>query len=486
VNPTTPIDRERAAQTIAAIASAPGGARRGVVRLSGPGAKEIVAHAARFESSQALARRGVWPGVFFDGVGEQPVLVFWMPGPNSYTREDVAELHGPGAPSLVAALLRRVLELGARQARPGEFTRRAFENGRLDLTRAEGVLELVCASSESERRAASALLFGGLESHVAALRERLLDLRVLCEASLDFDEADTGHVPVEQLDALAGAAIAALDEALSFERRRVAPTGAPRVVLCGAPNAGKSTLFNALVGARAIVSPHAGTTRDVLKATWSVGELRFELVDTAGLEAPSSDRSSDLSGATASFHEAELEAQKRARAELDAADLALFVVRAAPAGELDSPELRAALAPLLAARELPRLLVWAQCDRADAPAAPPEALLTELRAREWIAVSAVDSRGLDELAAACRRRLHGDGAAPEAASAREISERHVAALERSREALAHARAALRAGSPLDLVAQTLRQALDALDEITGQTSPEDVLERLFSRFCIGK
>ncbi len=478
MKPPKPIDRERASQTLAAIASAPGGARRGVVRLSGPGAREIVERCTRFDDEQALAQRGVWPGVCFDGVGEQPVLVFWMPGPHSYTREDVAELHGPGAPQLVAALLRRVLELGARQARAGEFTRRAFENGRLDLTRAEGVLELVRASSERERRAASALLFGGLERHVAALREQLLDLRVLCEASLDFDEADTGHVPVEQIDALASAAASSLDATLGFERRRVQPTGAPRIVLCGAPNAGKSTLFNALCGARAIVSPHAGTTRDVLKAEWRVGEFTFELVDTAGLEAPS-ERASDAQAP-------ELEAQQRARAELEAADLALFVVRAAAAPELDTPELRAALAPLLEVRELPRLVVWAQCDRSGAPAAPPDALLAAARSRSWASVSALARRGLDELGAACAHLVHGVGDAPEGAGAREISERHVAALERSRAALADARASLRAGAPLDLVAQTLRQALDALDEVTGRTSPEDVLERLFSRFCIGK
>ncbi len=494
MNPAESIDRARAAQTIAAIASPPGGARRGIVRLSGPGAREIVEACARFESDDALASRGVWPARFHDGRGEQPVLVFWMPAPRSYTREDVVELHGWGARPLIEAVLRRVLELGARPAAPGEFTRRAFENGQLDLTRAEGVLELVRASNERERRAASALLSGGLARRVEALRDRLLDLRVLCEASLDFDEADTGHVPSEQIDALAGEALGALESALGFERRRAPPTGRARIVLAGAPNAGKSTLFNALCGARALVSELPGATRDVLRANWRAGELEFELIDTAGLveagasaaptDAPRDDSADDHSDDP--DDDPDLQAQAASREALASADLvlALASASASQADQLEQLAARRAAGELGAA---PLLLVWSQIDRPDARREPPAELLERLGAPPWVAVSACSGAGLEQLAQLSSETLFpGAADSVEDGIEREVSERHLLALAESHTALGGARNALRAGAPLDQVAQTVRVALDALDGILGRTSPEDVLERLFARFCIGK
>ncbi|TAJ21086.1 MAG: tRNA uridine-5-carboxymethylaminomethyl(34) synthesis GTPase MnmE, partial [Planctomycetota bacterium] len=281
--------------TIAAIASPPGPARRGVIRLSGARAAELVAACVRVDRG-ALARdadgarpslgaRALFHGWFDDGGGTQPVLVLWMPGPRSYTREDVAELHLVGAEPLLAAALRRLLELGARAARPGEFTRRAFEHGRIDLSRAEGVLELVSASSDAERRAALALLSGGLEQRIAPLRERLADARALAEAALDFAEGDTGDVPAHELCALVLHARDGLARTLEFEVARVALPALPRVLLVGAPNAGKSSLYNALVGAeRALVAPIAGTTRDWLAARWNAAGVEVELVDTPGLD----------------------------------------------------------------------------------------------------------------------------------------------------------------------------------------------------------
>ncbi len=485
VKPASTIDRARSAQTIAAIASPPGGARRGIVRLSGPGAREIVEACAQFESTDSLAARGVWPARFHDGRGEQPVLVFWMPAPRSYTREDVVELHGWGARPLIEAVLRRVLELGARPAAPGEFTRRAFENGQLDLTRAEGVLELVRASNERERRAASALLSGGLARRIEALRERLLDLRVLCEASLDFDEADTGHVPSEQIDALASEALSALDSALGFERRRAPPSGRARVVLAGAPNAGKSTLFNALCGAQALVSEVPGATRDVLRANWRVDAGEFapelELVDTAGLF----DAHAEVGAGSASDDDPDRQAQSASREALASADLVLALASASLAQSGDAQQ----LAARRAAGELgaaPLVLVWSQIDRPDALREPPRELLEKLGSPPWVALSALSGAGLPQLTALCRAQLSPGGGEGEDGLEREISERHLLALSQSREALREARAALRVGAPLDQIAQTVRVALDALDAILGRTSPEDVLERLFARFCIGK
>ena len=431
--------------TIAAIATPPGGGARAVIRLSGPHAFELGRSTCRFADADALSRRGAWRGRLHDGVGEQPVLALAMPGPRSFTGEDVLELHLVGSPPLVAAALARLVALGAELARPGEFTRRAFESGRIDLSRAEGVLALVEAESDSERRAAAELCFGGLGRRLEALRDSLLDLRVLCEASLDFDETDTGHVPLEELVERGERVRAALEEALGWERSRTRRGGAPRIVLAGAPNAGKSTLFNTLTGSRALVSDVAGTTRDALVAPWVVAGVPCELVDTAGL--------TERFAAGPDSH-----AQRFAKAEHETADLVLrvFDAREAP------PE---ALGP----REL---LVRAQADRLPTPVAGP-----------GVPVSAVTGIGLAELERAVARALW---LRPQTGVARELGERHVAALEHARDRLDEALALARARGPLDLVAEALRAALDRLDEIEGHSSPEDVLDRIFARFCIGK
>jgi tRNA modification GTPase len=433
--------------TIAAIATPPGPGVRGVIRLSGPRALELARRCASFEDPAALTRRGAWRGRFDDGRGTQPLLALAMTGPASFTREDVVELHLCGAPPLLAAALERVVALGAELARPGEFTRRAFESGRIDLSQAEGVLELVEAANEGERRAATELLFGGLERRLAALRGALLDLRVLCEASLDFDEADTGHVPHAELEARTEAVASLLDEALSWERRRTRRQGLPRVVLAGAPNAGKSTLFNALVGGSALTSEVAGTTRDALCGRLRLGELECELVDTAGRSRSFEERDGD---------DPDRRAQRLAQAETEAADLVLRVYDArTPVPEVRSGE----------------LLVRAQSDRGglDGPG---------------LAVCAPRGVGLDALKQAIERALSGAKAG--AGTVRELGERHMAALAHARERVEEARELLRSRGPLDLTAECLRQALDALDGIGGRTSPEDVLDALFARFCIGK
>lgn len=431
--------------TIAAIATPPGGGRRAVLRLSGPRALALGRETCRFAAENALSQRGAWRGRFHDGVGEQPVLALAMPGPRSFTGEDVLELHLVGSPPLVAAALARLVALGAELARPGEFTRRAFESGRIDLSRAEGVLALVEAESDSERRAAAELCFGGLGKRLEALRESLLDLRVLCEASLDFDEADTGHVPLEELVERGERVRAALEEALGWERRRTRRAGAPRLVLAGAPNAGKSTLFNALTGARAIVSDVAGTTRDALVAPWVVAGVPCELVDTAGL----SERFPSGPDALA---------QRFAKAEHEIADLVLRVCDAREA----PPE-------VLEPREL---LVRTHADLVEGPLDGP-----------GIVVSALTGAGLAELETDVAQALWLQ---PASGVARELGERHVAALEHARERLDEALALARARGPLDLIAEALRAALERLDEIEGHSSPEDLLDRIFARFCIGK
>jgi len=445
--------------TIAAIASPPGPGERGVLRLSGPRSAELV----RATCSQGGAllenlERGAHDVRFDDGRGTQPALLFWMPGPRSFTREDVAELHLPGAPPLLAAALERLLALGATPAGPGEFTRRAFLNGRIDLTRAEGVLALVSARDAGERRAATALLFGGLGDRMTALRDALDGLRSLCEASLDFDETDTGHVPEEELARGAEEVARGLAEALTWEERRTPFAGAAEIVLAGEPNAGKSRLFNRLTAGRALVSDHAGTTRDALSGEWLLAGIPCRLIDTAGLDAAAAgpdERAQELAGG--------------ARA---AADLVLWVVDAT-SGE-GAPE-----APVEG-----RITVWNKTDQLDAAAL---ARLPE--SAHDVRVSAATGEGIVALTARAGACL---GLSPDAAGGgarglrRELDARHRRALEAGRDELQAGLESLAAGQPLDLFAEALRSATAELDGITGRTTPEDLLDRIFASFCIGK
>lgn len=463
--------------TICALSSPADPAARAIVRLSGPDCAAILGRCVQVDGrALELGARGVVSGRFDDGRGAQPVDVWWMPGPASYTREDTAELHLAGSPFLVDAVLARLLELGCEPAGPGEFTRRAFEHGRLDLTQAEGVLELVNAQSEDERRAALLLFEGGLSERIDALRERLAELRALCEASLDFDEADTGHVPSEELARRTDDALAALAEATRWEDRRAPTPSSPRVALCGPPNAGKSTLFNALTRSRALVHDAAGTTRDQLRAIWRIGGaggLDLELIDAPGIEAARDD--------------VEARALALARRTRGAVELVLVVVSGVDGDGAPNAPLRDELAAL---PDVPRLLVWAQVDRPEAPPEPPAALVRAVGAREVVALSAVVREGLDRLERAAGRALGLAGAdagrpAPTQV-APAIARRHRRALARAREELERAAAGLTGGAPLDLVAEALRAATDELDAISGRTAPEDLLDRIFARFCIGK
>ncbi len=454
--------------TIAAIASPSGPARRGIVRLSGSRSAELVRATVAGErpAFEPRAARALHDGFFDDGRGPQPVRVLWMRGPRSYTREDVAEFHLPGSGPLLARALQRLVELGAEPAAPGEFTRRAFLNGRLDLSQAEGVLALVGAESEEERRAAAALLGGGLERRTRALRESLLDLRALCEASLDFDESETGHVPLEELRTGLADVRAALDEALCWELRQMAPSAVPRIALVGARNAGKSSLWNALTGGSAIVSELAGTTRDALEALWDLGPLTCVLVDGPGSEAAPSG--------------VEAKAQSLFARERRRADLELWVADASSARE-QLVEARSACARA-------RVLAWNKVDLPGAPAEPaPELVGRDLR---WVPVSARRREGLAQLARAAARELGAEreslGPGSGGEIARVLFARHRSALVESGRRLDQGATLLADSMRLDLAAEAFRTALEALESLAGRTTGEDVLDRIFARFCVGK
>ncbi len=441
--------------TNVAISTPPGAALRAIVRLSGPLTLEVLrATVDPVEGPPVLASRLRLSG----GLGLPGTLVK-LRAPRTYTREDVAEFHTFGSPPLLESAVSAFVAAGARLAEPGEFTRRAFRNGRIDLTQAEAVLDLIHARSEAERRAATQALAGRFGRSVERAKERLLDLIALVETSLDFSDQDIEIVSD-------GEVVSKIDELRSDVEGLCGPragsTGEgewPRVVLCGAPNAGKSSLLNALVGCdRSLVTEVAGTTLDSVEVELPLGGgACVLLVDTPG-----------FANAADELH---AEAERRAQSQLDAAALCVLVADASlasPPCERPGIERRGDLS----GRRV--LEVFSKLD-----------LVDSRRRRDLegsIAVSALTGEGLDRLRQEIRARAADCEISPALASAT----RHHDCLMRAALALAEASRAETAGMPLEAVAVDLREALDALGEIVGAVSTEDLLGRIFGRFCIGK
>jgi tRNA modification GTPase len=441
-------------ETIVAIATSPGAGGVGIVRLSGARARSIAESICGF----ALQPRHAHYTRFRSANGEtlDDGLALSFPAPHSFTGEDVVELQAHGSPVVLQQLVARACELGARPARPGEFSERAFLNGCLDLTQAEAIADLIAASDTRAARAARRSLEGIFSQRVEALAENFSHLRVHVEAAIDFAD--------ESLDTLGGAAVRAklaqaradLDRLLADAERGRNLRDGVHVVIVGPPNAGKSSLLNALAGIdRAIVTDVAGTTRDVLRESVRLEGLELTLVDTAGLRE----------GGDA----IEREGMRRARAELELADLALVVVDARnPAAGL------AAVGDSLGG--VPgRLMIHNKSD-----------LLATFPSDDdrTVHVSAKAGTGLDRLHA--RLRALAGGEVSEAGDGEFTARgRHVEAL---RQAQGHAETANREldHERLELAAEELRLAHDALGEITGRISPDDMLGRIFSTFCIGK
>ena len=439
--------------TIVAIATAPGAGGVGIVRLSGPRAKAM----AEIVAGKALAPRTAHYATFADAAGDtiDDGIALYFKASASYTGEDVVELQAHGSPVLLRQLVARCIELGARQAQAGEFSERAFLNGKLDLAQAEAVADLIAAGDIQAARAARRSLDGVFSHRVEALMDAVLAIRVHVEAAIDFAD--------EPLDTLGGKALREkLDLVIEHvkglqreaERGRKLRDGL-HVVLVGPPNAGKSSLLNALAGSeRAIVTDVAGTTRDLLRESIRIDGVELTLVDTAGLR-----EAGDA---------IEAEGIRRARGELERADLALVVLdaRAPEAG-------RAAVAADLAG--VPHVL-WLH-NKADLLPSPPRA-----GDADRIAISARTGLGLDEL----HRRLLALSAAGDAGEgAFSARARHVQALARTAEQLAGARAEL-GFERLELAAEALAQAHSALGEIGGRLSADGLLGHIFGSFCIGK
>ncbi len=444
------------ADTIAAIASPPGPALRGVIRLSGPNAWKVALTDFVLDSGQRvpdrLKRRSGRVKGEYRLESLRPLLpvslLFWS-GPRSYTGQDTVEVHTTGSVPLLELLLSHFLLRGARQAGPGEFTLRAFLSGRIDLTQAEAVLGVIDARTPSQLSEALDQLGGGLASPLKVLRERLLDVLAHLEANLDFnDEADVdelGRAELSESLASSAANLAALADRLKGRDR---PEGLPSVVLVGPPNAGKSRLFNAILGQeRALVSEIPGTTRDYLSAICECDGLSIRLTDTAGEDEASS--------------AIEIRAQDFRVEQAERADLLLVCTPADATFDLP---------PLPDHR---RLLVMTKCDL------EPLAGLSEA-----IPTSAATGAGLELLRKAIAATLRSQSTEDDLATT--TGARCRESLIRASESLASAAIAVALSLGDELVAIDLRQVIDDLGRVVGVVVNDEILDRIFRRFCIGK
>jgi tRNA modification GTPase len=449
--------------TIAAIATAPGRGGIGIVRVSGPGCREIAtAVLGRVPEPRTASLHR-----FLDAIGA-PIdegLAVFFPAPASFTGEDVLELHGHGGPVVMDLLLRRVLELGARAAAPGEFTQRAFLNDKLDLAQAEAVADLIDSGSAQAARAALRSLQGEFSTQVHDLAESVLELRMWVEAAIDFPEEEVDFLGdralATRLEFIRGRFAALVETARQGALLRDGLT----VVIAGRPNAGKSSLLNRLAGYdAAIVTPVPGTTRDVLRERIELDGLPLHVLDTAGLR-----EAKDA---------VEAEGVRRARREIGRADRVLFVVDAS------SPEAVAGLASDLAAlqTEAPCTVVFNQIDRLGGE---PRVESARADAAAWTRVylSAATGAGLDGLRRHLEESVGFQAGAGGALSART---RHLDALRRARAHVETAHRLLQERHAGELVAQELTDAQVQLGEITGEVTSEDLLGRIFGSFCIGK
>ena len=464
------MDLSRHTQPIAAIATAPGRGAVGIVRVSGASVEPVI---------EALCGRSLKPreATYLpfraaDGSAIDQGLAIHFPAPHSYTGEDVLELQAHGGPVVLQLLLARCLEAGKatgmRVAQPGEFTERAFLNDKIDLAQAEAIADLIDASTEAAARSASRSLAGEFSGEVQALRDALVRLRMLVEATLDFPEEEIDFL--QQADAQGQ--LERLQQTLARVMQRARQGALLRegikVVIAGQPNAGKSSLLNALAGAElAIVTPVAGTTRDVVSQTIQIEGVPLHVIDTAGLRD--------------SVDTVEKIGIQRAWGQIEAADAVLFLHDLTRAAASDYIAGDIAVAQALVARlpaRVPVIDVWNKLDAAPAASAP------QIAGHDSFLLSAKTGAGLDGLRGKLLQ-VAGWQAAPEGVYM--ARERHVQALNRVDAHLSQAVVLLaQRAQALDLLAEELRLAQNALNEITGEFTSDDLLGVIFSSFCIGK
>lgn len=458
-----------ATDTIAAIATAPGVGGIGIVRISGSDALSLLRRlfhphnlGARFTSHRLYYGTVIGPS----GQVLDEALAVYMRAPHTYTREDVVELHCHGSFVVLQEVLRTVFTLGARPAEPGEFTKRAFLSGRIDLTRAEAVLELLEAQTAKGAELAVNQLQGELCTRLEAVRSELVRMLAFLEVAIDFPEDDVEIVHYDEMRArLETAVIAPLKQLFAVaEQGRIVREGI-KVVIVGQPNVGKSSLLNALLHEeRALVTPVAGTTRDTIEERFVIRGIPFSLIDTAGIRD----------------HEDAVEALgiARARQQLQQAELVLFVVDARRGVSGQEQTLFASTS----GRK--RLVVLNKSDLVDAPRI--KELTVYFPETVCVSVAALLGNGIEALEEAMYQSVIGEG--------RELCEqmtcapntRHRAILTQVLDACRRFAQALTQGEPVDLLAVDVQTALDGLGDLTGLTTPDDVLDVVFSQFCIGK
>ena len=457
--------------TIAAIATGHSPTAIGIVRVSGEGCFSLCDKVFRASNGRPFSAQTSHKMVFgemLDGQGRviDRGLSVRFPGPHSYTGEDSAEFHCHGSPVVLRELLDALFAAGARQAKAGEFTQRAFLNGRLDLTQAEAVIDLIDAETAAAARNAAAQLDGGLRRVLEPIQDALLDITSRFYAVVDYPDEDIEDVKPEQVaEALASADRRLTALLATCQRGKVLKSGV-RTAIVGRPNAGKSSLLNALAGyERAIVTDVPGTTRDTVEESVLCGGVLLRLIDTAGIRD-----TADV---------VERMGVERSRKALESADLVLAVVDTSrPFSEEDAALLE------LASHQERWLLIGSKSDIFSAPVP----LLTwqpgQTPPAATVVLSSVTGEGLDQLEAAVAALFPaGD---PKEAGSLLTDQRQEEAACRARDAVRRAREALESGLTPDAVLPDVEEALDALGELTGRTAREEIVSRIFSRFCVGK
>ncbi|TBH70094.1 tRNA uridine-5-carboxymethylaminomethyl(34) synthesis GTPase MnmE [Aquirufa antheringensis] len=448
--------------TIVALATPAGVGAIGVIRLSGDRAIEIVNAVFKPKDLSTQPTHTIHYGrIESKGRVYDEVVASLYIAPRSYTKENVVEISCHGSPFIQESILQLFVEQGARFARPGEFTQRAFLNGAFDLAQAEAVADVIAADSAAAQNAALHQLRGGFSKELAALREELIHFASLIELELDFGEEDVEFADRKDLEALVNQLLTNIRPLVSSFRAGNAVKNGVATVIVGKPNAGKSTLLNALLNEdRAIVSDIAGTTRDSLEDEWTLGGIKFRLVDTAGLR-----ETSDVIEALG---------VERTQAWVKKAQVVIYMADATS----ETPEGLAAGVEALGALEIPVIKLLNKVDQI----ADPSAFVSAIP--DLIAISAKNRAGLKDLETALLNVVGLDQVSTNGTLVTNL--RHYQQLLQTQETLEGVLNALKTGLTGDLIAQDLRYALHHLGEITGQISNDDLLKNIFGKFCIGK